>query len=477
MKCIKCGTDNNRRDWNQNSGKCKRCGHLFVFEPIRYGSNKLTDSFFAKAITQISANNTLYFTVGQFQYFVARQLISDTKPRITESRRFAINNISFTYCLFISYGLFFFYTILNVVTRLIIANNISGFIALDLKLFLFLVTSLLACSLNIKFSSNSSFSDAVRCKRLQGNLNTTNQLIKDALLLIVGVIFSQLFYSVDNSIILLGMIAILLGRHISIVAMYLGDVLKVNNVVTQVTKTIYNPGLNEQETVRLSLEKWQRINGVIPKLIPNFFPQFTSVITPGSDVTAYSFDRLVVCDNDSIAKFLIANNFHFERNCAILSITGYPQNIFDITMQMLRRNPDLQVYALHNCSPQGLSLIYQLRTDERWFRDSNVTIIDVGILPRQIFNARKIWIKRLEALASHAKSLPTEIQQSLNSAELTWLMEGNSVDLESLQPQKLIHILNQSMATNQNLAFDDHSLMIDDESSNTYFYANIESFG
>ena len=38
------------------------------------------------------------------------------------------------------------------------------------------------------------------------------------------------------------------------------------------------------------------------------------------DVSAYSFDRLVVCDSAIIAQFLIANNFHFENNCAVLSI-------------------------------------------------------------------------------------------------------------------------------------------------------------
>ncbi|MUH00804.1 hypothetical protein F7734_54470 [Scytonema sp. UIC 10036] len=69
MKCIQCGTDNNRRDWNQYYGKCKKCSHRFVFEPSRDGSSKLTDLLFAHAIAQISANNTLYFTVGQFEYF------------------------------------------------------------------------------------------------------------------------------------------------------------------------------------------------------------------------------------------------------------------------------------------------------------------------------------------------------------------------------------------------------------------------
>ncbi|MEO3706033.1 hypothetical protein [Trichormus azollae] len=81
-------------------------------------------------------------------------------------------------------------------------------------------------------------------------------------------------------------------------------------------------------------------------------------------MTAYTFNRLVVCDNSSVAQLLIANNFHFESNCAILSITGCPQRIFSTTMQMLRPNPDLKVYALHDYSPKGISLAHRLRTSE-----------------------------------------------------------------------------------------------------------------
>lgn len=473
MKCIKCGSNNNRRDWNKNYGKCKNCGHHFVFEPGKYTSRKLTDQLFANAIAHISANNTLYFTVAQLEYFVTRQLISDIKPRITESRKWRIKKINLTSCLSISLLLFFVYAILNVVTRLIITN----FVVFDLRFFFFLVTSLLTCTLNIKSSDYSSEYDKVRSERIQSN--PTTQLIKDVLVIIIGVVFSQLLYYADNnsSFFWLATAAILLGRYLSIISMYLGDIIAGNRVITTVTQQIDNPGWYEKATVNNSIDKWEKTNGVIEKLLrADTSRQTTRVITPNSDITAYSFDRLVVCDKDSIAQFFIANNFHFERNCAILSISGYPQNIFEITMQMLRRNPDLQVYALHDCSPQGVSLVYQLRTDARWFRDSNVTIFDVGILPRQVFKGHKIWITRLKELALQAKSLPTEIQQSLNTEELKWLMEGNRVELESFQPQKLIQILNHSMATNQHLALDEQSLMIADESTNIYLYA-AESFG
>ena len=95
---------------------------------------------------------------------------------------------------------------------------------------------------------------------------------------------------------------------------------------------------------------------------------------------------MVVCDREEIARILISNNFHFENNCAILTIDGYPQSIFATTMEMLRRNPDLKVYALHNCSPSGIQLIHRLHADDTWFPDLATPIIDAGILPHQIMN-------------------------------------------------------------------------------------------
>ncbi|MGB3640647.1 MAG: hypothetical protein WBA39_24190, partial [Rivularia sp. (in: cyanobacteria)] len=83
-----------------------------------------------------------------------------------------------------------------------------------------------------------------------------------------------------------------------------------------------------------------------------------------------------ICDSAEVAQLLIANNFHFENNCAVLSITGYPQNIFSTVMEMLRRNPNLKVYALHDASPRGVNLINHLRTSPNWFLNTDVAIYD-----------------------------------------------------------------------------------------------------
>ncbi|MEH2132764.1 MAG: hypothetical protein V7K86_19470 [Nostoc sp.] len=223
------------------------------------------------------------------------------------------------------------------------------------------------------------------------------------------------------------------------------------------------------------LDHWQRINGSILKILPS--PnQENKPTTINPDVTAYSFDRLVVCDSATIAQLLIANNFHFENNCAILSITGYPQSIFDTTMQMLRRNADLKVYAVHDCNPRGIGLVHNLRTNADWFLNSEIVIIDIGLTPRQIIATKRgMFIQSSPYSAQAAKQLPEEVRQSLSAEELAWLESGNFVELESFSPQSIIKVLQKGIAGSRDLGSADSSLLLVGDTGNDMYV--VQSFG
>ncbi|WP_421655992.1 hypothetical protein [Leptothermofonsia sp. ETS-13] len=220
--------------------------------------------------------------------------------------------------------------------------------------------------------------------------------------------------------------------------------------------------------------RWQQINGSIEKMLSP--PQQDSPPAPvNSEITAYSFDRLVVCDRPEIAQLLIANNFHFENNCAILSITGYPPTIFNTAMEMLRRNPDLKVYALHDCTAQGIGLMHQLRSNPDWFPDRNIAVIDVGLSPRQVLSTPGLFVQNSVRAANAAKQMPPEVRQLLSPDEVAWLEAGNFVELESFTPQRLIHVLNRGIAGSRELGdSNDGSIIFLGDSGG--YYAS-DSFG
>lgn len=429
MKCINCGTDNKLKDRTANYGKCSNCGHSFTFEPTSMGTIKLTDPMFAKAISDISVNNTLFFTPKQMFYLL------DSRFR---KKAFTSGGFGCSY-------------IIGMVIFTIIGNSVVGAIG---GLSANLIYQIISITILIQNTNSPKLNAASR------KASAKSLIFVGVLILIIGIFSSAVILNSFPAFV----IAVLLGMF----SIYKGTVLQNKTTIAQefiIGESAYQGWLN----------RWQEVNGNIQKLLPA--PQKlnnqTTLINP--DVTAYSFDKLIVCDSADIAQFLIANNFHFENNCAILSVTGYPESIFQITMDMLRRNPELKVYALHNCTPKGLGLVNHLKTSSNWFQNSNVTIIDIGITPHQVIAAKKnIFIETSPQSANEASQLASEIRNNLSSEELQWLQAGNFVNLESFRPQQLIQIIQRGIANTLNLESDGSLLVVG--TTDTYIYT-AESFG
>ncbi|BDI17668.1 hypothetical protein ANSO36C_34700 [Nostoc cf. commune SO-36] len=376
---------------------------------------KITDSFFAKAIADISVNNTLFFTPKQLLYFLDNRI------------RKKSNSISQFGWLFIYIPLTFF--------------AISSTVGLMIVNFIFVWTF-------VNQSNSSKLNNTSR------RANARNLQILGGIILVGGILISinSNSFSFFVIVVIMGMLSIYLGSQ------QLGRI-----------GFLRQEFLFSQSQVKDWLERWQQMNGSVLKILPspNQENKPTSI---NPDVTAYSFDRLVVCDSANIAQLLIANNFHFENNCAILSITGYPQSIFDTTMQMLRRNPDLKVYAVHDCNSQGIGLVHNLRTNANWFLHREITIIDIGLMPRQIIATKRgMFIQFSPQSARAAKQLPKEVRQSLSAEELRWLESGNFVELESFSPQKIIKVLQKGIAGSRDLESDDSSLLLVGDTGNDMY--------
>lgn len=207
--------------------------------------------------------------------------------------------------------------------------------------------------------------------------------------------------------------------------------------------------------------QWMQINGPMTKMLPPPTLNLPAAqVNP--DVTVYSFDRVVVCDSASVAQFLIANNFHFENNCAVLGVGGYPQAVFDTVMEMLRRNPELKVYALHDASPSGVALAHRLRTDPAWFKENTgVTIYDLGLLPRQTF-ARTVFVQESEkSKQMFAKFTADAVRSGLQPEEVKWFAEGKYVELESVPPQVLLRMVTLGIAKSRDPRSSDALIPVD----------------
>ncbi len=422
MKCIQCQVDNNLQDRTANFGSCSNCKHRFVFEPTTMSTVKVTDPMFKKTIDELSANNTLFFTEKQLTYFLDKRV----------RRSSALSNMSSAGC---------FYTFMNFFSAVFL-NAIVGSIVVPFAL-----------AVGIKLPVSFSLVAAIFI--WQGI--TIWLLYKNSMSAEVD---SKTRRSSAQYLRTLGFAMLALGIPASLIIapspiLFVAAVLMGMRAITWANERLSSPNVSQEFLVKFSdtqswLQRWQEVNGGISKLLSSPIKKNNSVaINP--DVTAYSFDRLVVCQTAAVAQMLISNNFHFENNCAILSIDGYPQDIFDVTMEMLRRNLDLKVYIFHDCSLQGMDILQQLRTQDRWFKNSSVAIIDIGVTPNQVMKAKHLFIRTSTQSAEIASQIAPSDWAGLTLDEVAWLQAGNYVELESFTPQQLIQVLNRGIAGTRNL--------------------------
>jgi hypothetical protein len=388
---------------------------------------KVTDPMFKKTLDELSANNTLFFTEKQLTYFLDKRLRrSSMVTGIGGGCLYLFMNVWFT-------GFFGGFGIAVIPMAMGIGIKLPA-------LFSFVAANFVWQGITIWGLYKNSISTRLDHRQRKSNAQNLRKI--GLLVLLLGTPISVV---IAPSFILF-IAAVVMGMG----AIYLGNQSLGTNIIQEV--------LVQPDRIQGWLKRWQEVNGTVFRLLaPPTKKMGTTAVNP--DVTAYSFDRLVVCQTAEVAQMLIANNFHFENNCAILSIGGYPEDIFDVTMQMLRRNADLKVYLLHDCSPQGMRMLHQLKTSDRWFKDSNVAIIDVGLTPNQVMTAKHLFIRTSTNSAYTAKQIPPSEWTGLSVEEVSWLTAGNYVELESFTPQQLIQVLNRGIAGTLNIVGESDSYM------------------
>lgn len=148
-----------------------------------------------------------------------------------------------------------------------------------------------------------------------------------------------------------------------------------------------------------------------------------------SDIGDYSFDRAVICDRARTVDLLLANNFHFENNCAVLSIDGYPRGPFPVIKAMLKRNPRLLVFVVHDASVPGCRLAHRLVTDPEWFGGAGLRVIDLGLRPRHAGPFRGLLV--------YGDGVRLDPEDGISAAESEWLARYK-LELAAVRPEQVL---------------------------------------
>ena len=180
------------------------------------------------------------------------------------------------------------------------------------------------------------------------------------------------------------------------------------------------------------LERWSSVHGPPAGLLP---ANAAAELAPDDDlareVEDYAFEQIVICDHDQIADVLVANGFHGENRCVVLTFGGYPPHAFETLMPLLRRNPPARVIAVHDADPEGCDLATRIAEDARWFGGiDGIEVIDAGLRPADAKRFRGLFLA----------GSPADSPASASQDEREWLGKFR-LDLAAVRPRVLMGVL------------------------------------
>jgi hypothetical protein len=178
------------------------------------------------------------------------------------------------------------------------------------------------------------------------------------------------------------------------------------------------------------------------------------------DLESYGFDRVIVVQGDDLAEMLIANQFHFQHNAAIVSMDGYPSQVAGLVDRYLQNAAQAasgaSVVLLHDASLDG----YGRAT--HWVASRRIhpsRVIRAGLTPRQ---ARK-----LQPIATLAGA---HVPAGLRPEDAAWLGK-HAVSLAALRPSQLMTLLFNAIQRKPQEA-----LTVDDGSERDYLLVSSDGF-
>ncbi|MEV6400486.1 hypothetical protein AB0M39_37865 [Streptomyces sp. NPDC051907] len=173
----------------------------------------------------------------------------------------------------------------------------------------------------------------------------------------------------------------------------------------------------------------------VPGLLP---PPPTSPPTRGDgpagasepDLYAYGLPRILLCQDRSIARMLLANHVHLEAACLVLAVPDALPLDPRLTAA-LRRAQGATVHVLHDASPEGVALPARVRA--ALGPVPGVRVASIGLVPRHVA-ALRLPSGRGPAPAAALGPWPP----ALRPREVAWLAQGRFAEVAAVPPARLV---------------------------------------
>jgi DNA-directed RNA polymerase subunit RPC12/RpoP len=185
------------------------------------------------------------------------------------------------------------------------------------------------------------------------------------------------------------------------------------------------------------LARWTAQYGPPPRrLAERVFAADARAGERASDTLDYGFERLVVADSDAIVDVLLANGFHGDHRCAVLSASRYPRWAYDLLLPRLRAAPPETIVVVHDADPRGCVLAAEVERNADWFGGvDGVRVVDAGLRPADARRFRGVLLP----------GRPPAIGHGMSVDESRWLAR-HALELTAVRPRALLSVLGRVVA-------------------------------
>ncbi|MFJ8599842.1 hypothetical protein ACIREM_14170 [Streptomyces shenzhenensis] len=147
------------------------------------------------------------------------------------------------------------------------------------------------------------------------------------------------------------------------------------------------------------------------------------------DLYAYGLPRLLICQDRSIARMLLANHVHLEAACPVLSAED-DLPLDSRLVAALERAGDATVHVLHDASPTGIALPARVREG---LGPGPARVASLGLVPRHAQALRLVSGRRPGPVPPFGP-----VPRGLRAAEVDWLAAGRFAEVAAVPPARLL---------------------------------------
>lgn len=101
------------------------------------------------------------------------------------------------------------------------------------------------------------------------------------------------------------------------------------------------------------------------------------------DIFDYGVERILVVQHELMVDLLVKNNFHTDRSCLVVAANGYPAYISKRLPELVKANPAISFFFLHDASQAGSGMVEKFKWDHKNILE-HANVLDLGIFPQDV---------------------------------------------------------------------------------------------